>query len=261
MNPIIFNIFGPFSISWYGSCVVAGLFVFLYCAYSDIRRSAIVTTAQFLDCASAGVIGGLLGGKVLFLATQAQHITLSSWHDIAAVTVGGFAILGAMVGALCGVLLMVWVYRIETIPFLDLIGAYALLAHGIARIGCFISGCCYGMQWFASSCAVVYTHPYALAPLHVPLFPAQLVMSAVSLIGFVVCYRLYQMRGRRDGLVFGVYMLWESGARFLIDFLRGDRDVLYGPLGLYQYVAVGIMVCVVYYLTRVVCRPSARRRW
>jgi phosphatidylglycerol:prolipoprotein diacylglycerol transferase len=261
MNPIIINIFGPFSISWYGSCVVAGLSVFLYCAYSDIRRSAIVSTSQFLDCASAGIIGGLLGGKLLFIATQFSTLTVSSWYDIAALAVGGFAILGAMIGALVGILLVVLFYRIETLPFLDLVGAYALLAHGIARIGCLISGCCYGMVWFYSSCAIVYTHPYALAPLHVPLFPVQLVMSIVSLVGFVLCYRLYQMRGRRDGLVFGVYMLWESSARFSIDFFRGDRELYYGPLGLYQYVALGIIACVVYYLLTVVGRPSARRRW
>jgi phosphatidylglycerol:prolipoprotein diacylglycerol transferase len=261
MNPIIFNIFGPFSISWYGSCVVAGLSVFIYCAYSDIRRSAIVSTSQFLDCASAGIIGGLLGGKILFLITQMDSITLSSWQDFAALAVGGFAILGAMIGALLGIVLVVRFYRIEALPFLDLVGAYALLAHGIARIGCLISGCCYGMVWPHASYAVVYTHPYSLAPLNMPLFPIQLVMSVLSLIGFIVCYRVYQIRGRRDGLVFGVYMLWETIARFCIDFFRGDRELWYGPLGMYQYVALGIIGGVLYYLVFVVSRPSARRRW
>jgi hypothetical protein len=56
-------------------------------------------------------------------------------------------------------------------------------------------------------------------------------------------------------------MLWETIARFCIDFFRGDRELWYGPLGMYQYVALGIIGGVLYYLVFVVSRPSARRRW
>jgi phosphatidylglycerol:prolipoprotein diacylglycerol transferase len=166
-----------------------------------------------------------------------------------------------MIGGILGLVVMLWYYRVEMLPFFDLVGAYALLAHGIARIGCFISGCCYGTVWYDGVCAVVYTHQLSLAPLDVPLFPIQIVMSIASLVGFAVCYRIYQMRGRRDGFVFGMYLLWESSARFFVDFFRGDRELYCGSLGYYQYVALLMIAATVYYLIVIVGRPSARRRW
>jgi len=261
MNPIVFHLFGPFSVSWYGVLVVTGISLFLYAAYSDMRRSAIVTTNQFFDCATAGVIGGLLGGKILYLFTQASDFSFDSWQEIAAAAVGGFAILGAIVGAFLGVLVMVNWYRIEPLPLFDLVGAYALLAHGIARLGCLVSGCCYGLLWPFSGLAIVYTHQNSLAPLGVPLFPVQLAMSLISLIGFVVCYRVYQIRGRKDGLVFCVYVLWESLARFGIDFFRGDHQSLFVGLSVYQYIALIMVACVCIFLYASVYHPRTRRRW
>ncbi len=261
MNPFIFHLFGPFAISWYGVLVVLGVSLFLYYAYSDMRRSAILSTDQFLDCAAAGIIGGLVGGKLLFLVSEYHTLSLTGWQDVAGLLVGGFAILGAMIGAIVGVVVMARSYRIELPALFDLVGAYALLAHGIARLGCLIAGCCYGIPADRGIFSVTYSHPASLGPLHIALFPSQLVMSAVSLIGFVICLRLYQMRGRREGLVFCVYIIWEAASRFLIDFLRGDRVSFVYGLSVYQWIAFGMVAMTAWFLWVSIFDKRTRRRW
>jgi len=258
MHPFICNIFGPFSISWYGFFVVLGVSTFIYLAYTDIRRSAILSTNQFLDCATAGAFGGIVGGKLLFLANQAAEYSCSTWTDFFALLVGGYAILGAMVGALLGIVLAARWHRVHVISLLDLCGAYALSAHAISRLGCFVAGCCWGLP-FAGG--MVYSHPASLAPLHVELFPIQLAMVALSLLGFLICRHLYGQRGRREGLVFGIYLIWESGARFLIDFWRGDRVIWLGGLGVYQWIALGVVLSGLLFLRYKVFIKGTRRRW
>lgn len=262
MNPFIISLFGPLAVSWYGLFIVLGVSLFIYSAYSDMRRSAIASTDSFFDCALAGVFGGLLGGKLLFCAVQYQELVLLSWREVPAVIVGGFAILGAMIGGSLGIILMARWRRVELLPLLDLAGAYALLAHGVARIGCFIAGCCYGVPVVAGSFfSVTYTHEACLAPLYAPLLPVQLVMSAVSLIGFILCYRAYQIRGRRDGLVFSLYLLWETGSRFCIDFFRGDRENIVYGLSAYQWLALLIVAVVLFFVVVKVQSRYTRRRW
>ncbi|MDQ5890287.1 MAG: phosphatidylglycerol---prolipoprotein diacylglyceryl transferase [Candidatus Dependentiae bacterium] len=261
MNPFIFHLFGPFAISWYGFLVVTGVSLFLYFAYGDMRRSAIASTTQFFDCAAAGILGGLLGGKLLFIVTEFGDVSIACWQDGAAILLGGFAILGAILGAIIGVVLMARAYKIDVIAALDLGGAYALIAHSVARLGCFISGCCYGMPVALSAFSVMYTHPSSLAPLHISLLPTQLIMSVVSLIGFFLCSWAYHFRGRRDGLTFSLYVLWESAARFIVDFWRGDRiSVMYG-LSVYQWVSLGIIGLMCLFLYSKVFAGKGKRRW
>ncbi len=260
MNPFIFHLFGPLSVSWYGFLIVVGTALSLYLIYTDIRRSSIVTTTQFFDCATGGAIGGLLGGKILFFLTECRNLSISSWEEAAALALGGFAILGAIIGIIVGVLVVAHYYRADLIAVADLGGAYGLLAHAVARLGCFISGCCYGIPVKAGSYAVVYSDPACLAPLSIPLLPTQLIMAAGSLVGFFLCMWIYHRRGRRDGLTFSLYVLWECGARFVIDFWRGDRPVLLYGLSVYQWVALGIISAMLVFLVSVF-KGKGKRRW
>jgi len=261
MNPFILHLGGPLNISWYGLFLVCSVSLFLYGAYTDIRRSSILNTNQFFDCAAVATLSGLVGGKLLFMISQFDELYVSSLTDIMHLIIGGYAILGAIVGAVLGLWGMARWYRLEMIPLFDLAGAYALLAHGIARVGCFIAGCCYGVPALGRALSIVYTHPASLAPLHMRLFPVQLLMAVVSLIGFVVCRQLYHTPRRRDGLVFGVYIIWECAARFGIEFWRGDRVTWYAGLSAYQWCALGMIVLALLFLRTNVFVSHARRRW
>ena len=66
----------------------------------------------------------------------------------------------------------------------------------------------------------MFTHPDALAPLHVPLFPSQLFAFASGVVVFAVLVA-YRPRRRAPGQVFWLYLVLASIARLVEDAFRG----------------------------------------
>lgn len=248
MKPQLFHLYGSFWITSYGVLMALGLGVFLTAAFFHHNRRRYISDIQFMDAASIGIMGGLLGGKLLFLLQEGGG-NASTWHDAIQHLLGGFAILGATIGALISVIGYLWWQELEIREVLDIAGAYASVANGIARFGCFFAGCCYGKLCTLSWLSVVYTDPASLAPLHTPLYPTQAMMGVASLVGFLFLrFVVYPWRGRPLGTVIAWYVLYECAARFVIDFWRGDRDVMISPLeqgqafSFYQHIAILIML-------------------
>jgi phosphatidylglycerol:prolipoprotein diacylglycerol transferase len=74
---------------------------------------------------------------------------------------------------------------------------------------------------------VVFTSPIANqvsgTPLNVPLYPTQLMESAVELANFFVLAWLIRHK-KFEGQVIGTYLFLYGVARYLMEFLRGDPD-------------------------------------
>lgn len=240
MTRELFHIYGPFSIQSFGLAFVIGLLVFSYLFLHDKRRKAIVSTDNFLNVLFYGVCVGLLGGRILALATDgsAQSIT-----DLFAFWEGGFSLLGGIV-ALC--LFVPWYVRylkIPMLPFLDLVALYAPLLQSIARLGCLMAGCCYGghcsLPW-----AITYTDVQSLAPLHVSLHPTQLYSSLLLLCLFLFLYLLAQHKVRHKGQLLALYIGGLGLERFVVDFLRADREFSALPyFSLHQWIALLLILC------------------
>jgi len=251
MSPRLIHIYGPVWITAYGFFIATGVSVFIFSAYFHSSRKQYLTNDQFFDISSSGVFFGLLGGKILYLLQEGLP-AFSSFYDLIELARGGFAILGAIIGASIGVIGYALYHTISLLPVLDIAGRYAPLAHGIARWGCFFAGCCYGQTVYGSSLfTVVYTHQHSLAPLHVPLYATQVMMSIGSFVAFFLVNGLIaRYRCRPAGALFVWYIMLECSNRFIVDFWRGDR--VYGRqqalgqhthplLSSYQLIALAII--------------------
>ena len=86
------------------------------------------------------------------------------------------------------------------------------LTYGIAKIGCFIAGCCYGIP-YNGIFNVIYKDD-----LNIPLFPIQLLESIVFIIIFVICNKLKDHKNVIHTTVFISII-----AKFLLDFLRYEH--------------------------------------
>jgi len=86
------------------------------------------------------------------------------------------------------------------------------LTYGIAKIGCFIAGCCYGIP-YNGIFNVIYKDD-----LNIPLFPIQLLESIVFIIIFVICNKLKDHKNVIYTTVFISII-----AKFLLDFLRYEH--------------------------------------
>jgi len=148
-------------------------------------------------------------------------------------TGAGLAAYGGILGGVAG---SAWVLRREkkpVLPFLDA-GIPAIgLGYFIARIGCFLAGCDYGVPT-QSRLAVSYPRgSYAfidhvsrgLIPEDVlfsaPVHATQL-YSALSGLGLYLVVKRLPVRG--DGSRFFAFMLGYAVLRFFIEMLRGDAS-------------------------------------
>ena len=139
MNPQLLHIYGPFWVTSYGLFMALGLGVFLSAAFFHDTRRDFICDDQFFDAAAVGIAGGLLGGKLLYMMQHAGPV-FASRHAFIASLLGGFAILGAIVGAFVSVTAYLWWHQLAIRKILDIAGAYVLLAHGIAVGGVFLRG-------------------------------------------------------------------------------------------------------------------------
>ena len=131
---------------------------------------------------------------------------------------GGSVFYGGLAGAVVAGSLFVRARGGRVLEHLDVFAVGIPLFHALGRVGCFLGGCCYGVEWPGG---VVYTHdPIGLAN-GVPRFPVQLVEAGVELVLFLVLLGLF-LRGRGRGKLMACWALAYAPARFPLEFLRGD---------------------------------------
>ena len=92
------------------------------------------------------------------------------------------------------------------------------LFHFFGRIGCFLGGCCFGIE---SSFGFTFSHGIVAEANGVNRFPVQLLESLFNLALFFILAKLRKAACfRKRGLY--IYLLMYSTGRFFLEFLRGD---------------------------------------
>ncbi len=232
VDPIAFAI-GRLAVPWYALTLAASVATVMVMAWREARRAGIPPKA-FWQGAAWAFAGGVTAAKLVHVVDWWEHYAAHPWEILRP---EGWALYGAILGAL----LAVWGYtRIGGMSFWqwgDLIAPGAALGQAIGRVGCIIQGCCYGvptsLPW-----AVVYAHPRSHAPLGVPLHPAQAYFLLWNLAVFAALRRL---RGRLkpEGSLFLAYLALYSAGDFGLRFLRQGEPFLFG---LHQAQVIGLAV-------------------
>lgn len=237
----LFHIWGPFSIYTYGAFIALGCLIFYYLALRHPKRSAIITESDAVSLFSLSILVGVIGARILYLISS--YDSISSLQEVIMVTNGGGSLLGTVIALLIFIPYYLKRKHIPILPLLDLVSIYAPLLQAISRLGCFFAGCCYGkpssVLW-----AVTYTDPDTLAPLNCLLHPTQL-YSALSLFAIFIFLNTWQSYVKKPGLLFCLYMILSNVSRFLIDFLRDDREFLnndYTLLSIHQWIALSLII-------------------
>lgn len=141
----------------------------------------------------------------------------------------------------------------------DLLAIYAPLAQSIARIGCFVAGCCYG----APSTLAWAVQP-AGAPFCMRLHPTQLYSSISLLLIFLFMRFVATQLCSKPGQLVTLYLILASMERFTVDFWRGDRVFFkYAPLSIlsvHQWIALGIAVIALITFIGITMHSNARRK-
>jgi len=235
MFPVLFR-FADITIHTYGVMLAAGFLFAILLALREARRVEIDPN-RVLDLSFYFLIAGLVGSRLFYV--------LGHWDDFRSHPIemimfwkGGLVFYGGLILAFPVGVWYLRKYRLSFPRFADLIAPSIAIGQTFGRLGCFSAGCCYGapteVPW-----ALTFTNENSLAPLGVPLHPAQLYESGAT---FLIFLALTSMRrsGRYQGKLIWYYLLFYSVARFIIEFFRGDPRGFLIPGYLSTSQAIGI---------------------
>jgi phosphatidylglycerol:prolipoprotein diacylglycerol transferase len=217
MYPVLFRI-GSFELTSFGAMVALAALVGVWLFRRELRRSSLPENA--VDAAVAGVIAGLVGAKLLWVA---EHLHEEPFAHLL-FSRGGLSWFGGLIGGIgAGLGVILW-RGLPVVPVLSAATPALAIGHAIGRIGCFLVGDDYGRP---SDLPWAVAFPKGLPPTDVPVHPTQLYEAALLL---PIAWLLFRWRRRRaaDRFVLGCYLVLTSVLRFLIEVIRVNERVALG---------------------------------
>ena len=236
MYPVLFEI-GGFPITSFGAMLALAAIVALWIFRAELRRSGLPESG--VDAAVAGVLGGVVGAKLLWVV---EHLGTDAWTSLL-FSRGGLSWFGGFAG---GVLAGAFVIHRQRLPLMATIAAATpalAVGHAIGRIGCLLVGDDYGIP---TDLPWGIAFPQGLPPTDVPVHPT-MVYEAIALLPIAAV--LFRLRRRRadDRSIVGAYLVMTAFTRFLIQWIR-VYDPVIGPLGFAHLAALAAMAAGIYFL-------------
>jgi phosphatidylglycerol:prolipoprotein diacylglycerol transferase len=224
---------GPLDLQTFGICLA---FAFLASGLTMSRRlRELGKPADWVyEMVFAALIGGLIGARIDYLI---QH-----WSDVSDDLLGnifsgsGLVFFGGLLGGAIGVLLWAWWRGWLSWQLCDASSVPLIVGYGVGRIGCQLSGD--GDYGTASDLPWAMSYPDGTVPTTEEVHPTPVYETLAMGLGALV---LWHLRDRfPDGVVFGLYLMFVGGERFLVEIIRRNDSVVAG-LTQPQLVSLGLL--------------------
>lgn len=188
---------------------------------------------------------GVVGAKLLFLFKHPEQTALMFSGK-------GFSSQGALVGALLAAYVFTLFDRAKFHTILDSAAPAAILAYGIARVGCFLSGDdCYGIP---TDLPWAMSFSNGIEPTNELVHPVPLYEIGYSLVIFVLLLVRKKTVDRPYDQVFTLAGLWGI-SRFLVEFVSTNERLIFFMSGS-QFGALLMFLASLVYFYRFGLRPN-----
>lgn len=194
-----------------------------------------------------------LPGARLFYAIQYGLPFSSTFNPFR----GGLVFYGGMFGGILSIALYSAVWRIPFLYLVDLVSAATTLGEAIARLGCFLNGCCWGNistmpwairfpagspAWRQQVCSgfISSTNRTSL-----PVHPTQLYLALGMMIIAAILFVVF-IKKKTHGLACASYFILYPLLRFPVEYLRGDTTFEFFGLSVSQTISLVLFVVGVY---------------
>lgn len=244
MHPIAIH-FGNFSIHWYGILVATGFLLGLWTASRRAWRSGISADAV-MDFAPWLMAGVIAGARILHVVTYWKgDFSRQPWTEIFMIQRGGLVFYGGFFGATIAALIYTRRKKIPLLKFADVLVPSLALGHAFGRIGCLMTGCCFGKQcslpWAIHFPVGHDTHPTGLPA--TPVHPTQIYESILNFALYFFLAWLYR-RKKFGGQILAAYLLCYAVLRSFVEIFRDDYKpseyFFHGAISPGQFVSIGI---------------------
>lgn len=173
-------------------------------------------------------LGAFLGGQLLFgllnfpsliiLFRNIGDLSFSAFVDGLRVVFGGTIFFGGLMGSIFAGLITARILKLPILSYTDMLAPAIPLFHAFGRIGCFLAGCCFGIE---HRIGFTFTNSLLYAANNVRRLPIQLIESFINLLLFILLASLLK-RDLLKGHLLLLYIIFYSIMRFVLEFWRGD---------------------------------------
>lgn len=247
--PFVIRI-GSFEITGYGLMMMAAFLIGGWLIGLELKRRRWV--GEFAgDIVVAGVIGGIVGAKLWYVALTGDLGALLSR--------GGLVWYGGFLGGVVAVLLVSAWRKVPLRWTMQLVSPALPAAYAVGRVGCFLVQDDYGvptaLPWglkfpqglppsTAGNLSRMFgvsvppgTDPGTVLAVH----PTQLYEVAIMLAVFAYMWPLRKRPGG-TGWLFGLYLIFAGLERFVVEIFRAKDDRFLGPFTVAQLTSVLLVV-------------------
>ena len=226
MEKIAFS-FGVIKIYWYSIFIFIAILAAYFIISKEAKKKGIdkefITNLTFYV-----VVFGIIGARIYYCLFNLDYY-LSNPLEILKIWNGGLAIHGGILFGGIFIIIYIKKHHLELLKTLDIIVVGVILAQAIGRWGNFFNSEAYGG----------ITTLKALQNMHIPSFiingmyisgkyrqPTFLYESVWNLIGFIVLLIFRRREYTKVGQTTGLYFMWYSVGRFIIESMRSDSLML-----------------------------------
>ena len=213
MRPVLFHI-GSFPVYSYGVMLFFAFMAGVFVARSELNRRGLDGSAIYL-IASVAAITGVIGARIFYVLGNLDAFS-GNWGQMFDLNMRGLVFYGGLALAVPSCFLLVWRMKLPLGGVSDAVGLAMPLSLAIARVGCFLNGCCGGKP---STLPWAVTFPGSTTQVH----PTQLYEMALDLVAFLLLLWV-RKRLRRDWDLFLLSLASYGLIRFVMEFFRVHTD-------------------------------------
>lgn len=235
MHPILFKI-GPFELYTYGALLAIAFLTAIYLAARQAEREGL--NPEFAsDMGIVIIISSVLGARLFYILFYDLQYTLNNPSELLKLRQTGLVFYGGLIFAVVAGLTYARMKKVPLTVVLDIGAPSIAIGQAIGRIGCLMSGCCYGRETQV---------PWAVALPHLghPSHPTQLYESLTMLAIFLGLI-WFRKRKTRNGQVAWLYLVMYASARFVIEFFRGDNPKILMGLTISQVISIVALIAAI----------------
>lgn len=256
MHPVIVEI-GWFSVYSFGFMLAISFLAGIYIS-THRAKSFGIDPQHVLDLSVWLIVAGVVGSRLLYVVFHLGEY--NSFLDIFALWQGGATLFGGFLLAIFAAYVYTKKRNINFLSMCDVLSPAFALGIMVTRVGCYMSGCCYGKEtslpfgviFPPDSAAGVYCRQLATTPGEaVTLHPSQLYASTYGFVIFLILM-LARKKLKKNGATLGAFLAMYGVCRFGLDFSRyyePNMRMLF-DLTLNQWISVGLVIFGLFLLFR-----------
>ena len=228
IDPVIFHIYGPIALRWYGIAYILGIFISVYYIHHLGKKflPAITDNKNIIDdMISYSAIGIILGGRIGYvLFYNLQYYSLNPL-EIIKIWKGGMSFHGGLIGLIFAIYLLCKKHQLHLLVITDLIACAAPIGLFFGRIANFINGELIGRRTY-EAWGVIF--PNSDGELRHPSQLYEAFLEGILL--FFIIAILKERSIKNSGVLSGWFLVLYSSFRSIVELFR-EPDEHIGYIG------------------------------